>query len=131
MQKHRKKIYWALILSETSHVFCCVLPTLFSVLSLLVGAGLIGALPTFMVDFHHVIHHYELPIVVASFIILGLGWALDYYAHKVDCHHTGCHHGSCAPKKYKAHKILIIATVLFVANLAIYLVLHRGMHFFH
>lgn len=130
MHKHRKKIYWAIIASESSHVFCCVLPTVFSVLSLLVGAGLIGVLPTFIVDFHHVIHTYELPIILVSMIILGLGWVMDYWAHKIDCHHTGCAHGSCEPKKYKAHKILLIATVLFAVNLMIYLVLHRGMNFF-
>ena len=42
MEKRRKAVFWAVLLSETSHLFCCVLPSVFSVLSLLVGVGMIS-----------------------------------------------------------------------------------------
>lgn len=125
-ERVQKSLTWALVLSEASHVFCCVLPTVFSVLSLFVGMGLIATMPGIMVQVHDFIHHWEMPIIAISGLILLLGWALALYSRKVDCHdHGGCH-GTCTPKKSKAHLILIIATVLFAFNLSVYLLAHRS-----
>jgi hypothetical protein len=124
-ERVQKTLTWALVASEASHVFCCVLPTIFSVLSLFVGIGLIASMPGIMVHIHDFIHRWEMPIICVSGLILMAGWGLNYYGRKVDCHDHGCCHGACAPKKSKAHLILITATVLFAFNLSVYLLAHR------
>lgn len=127
MEHLRKPLFWTIILSETTHVFCCVLPTLFSLASLLVGAGLIAALPPGWQAFHNIMHGYELPLIVFSGAVIAFGWAADLYAKRIDCHDTGCGHPPCTSKKKQAHVMLKVATVLFVCNIIIYLVFHRGM----
>jgi hypothetical protein len=124
---HKKAILYAVILSEASHIFCCVLPTVFSVLSLLAGLGMVSALPPFMIELHEMLHAYEVVIICFSAFILALGWGLFWHAQRVDCHSTGCHHGPCAPKKNTSKIILLIATALFAVNVTVYLVFHRGM----
>ncbi|MGB4056835.1 MAG: hypothetical protein WBK77_01985 [Alphaproteobacteria bacterium] len=127
MEKYKNAIFTALIVSEASHVFCCVLPTVFSVLALLSGLGFISALPAGWATFHDAMHHYEIPMIIVSALILVGGWWLYYYSEKIDCHDTGCCHGPCAPQKSKTRVFLKIATILFVVNLLIYGVFHRGM----
>ena len=127
MEKLQSKIYWAIIASETSHVFCCVLPTLFSVVSLFAGVGLIGTMPGWLESVHAALHSWEIPIIVMSGVVLALGWALDVYGRKVDCHETGCHHGPCDTRKKRAHMILKAATLLFIVNVTVYVVFHRGL----
>lgn len=121
---------WAVLVSECSHVFCCVLPTVFSILSVLVGLGLVGAVPVWMDALHHVMHDWEVPIILFSGLVVLAGWALHLYSQKLDCHDTGCVHGGCAPKKNRNLTILKIATVLFVVNVTIYMVFHRGLETF-
>ncbi len=125
-ERVQKSLVWALILSETTHVFCCVLPTLFSVLSLIVGMGMMASMPDSMVRMHTMIHAWEVPIIIFSGVVLALGWGISWYSDRLDCHDTGCHHGACAPQKNKAHLVLVIATVLFTFNLAMYLFVHRS-----
>lgn len=127
MNQLRKPLFWTIILSETTHIFCCVLPTLFSLASLLVGAGLIATLPPGFEKFHALLHGYEVPLIIFSGVVIALGWAADHYARKVDCHDTGCCHPPCAPVKNRAHIVLKAASVLFIINLIIYFVFHRGM----
>jgi len=123
----QKSLFIALILSETSHVFCCVLPTIFSLFSLLVGMGMAATMPGFLVTWHDYIHAYEIPVIAFSGLILAFGWGITWYSDRMDCHDSGCCHGECAPKKSRAHVILMIATALFLFNLAIYVFVHRGM----
>ncbi len=125
MEKFQKKLYWAIIASETSHVFCCVLPTLFSVLSLLAGFGLVAAMPAGLISLHDTLHNWELPLITLSGTVVGIGWALQAYSRKIDCHDTGCHHGPCGPKKKTSYRILIIATALFAVNVSVYSIFHR------
>lgn len=127
MERLQKTLFWALVASETSHVFCCVLPTLFSVLSLLAGLGVVSVLPAPILEFHEMMHDWEIPVISMSGAILLFGWAIDSYARKIDCHNTGCAHGPCTPKKKRADKILKIATVLFLVNVSVYLIFHRSM----
>lgn len=124
MNKIHKGLSWAVILSETSHVFCCVLPSIFSVLSLMVSLGLVSAMPSFMTIWHEAMHRWEVPIILFSAVMLGLGWLFYTVSKKLDCHNTGCGHEPCAPKKEKSSKLLMIATVLFLINISIYLALH-------
>ncbi len=127
MQKIQKSVSLAIIAAEASHVFCCVLPTLVSIISLLSGLGLIGALPVGILAFHDLMHGYELPIIVVSGLIIALGWGLYFYSKKLDCHDTGCGHGPCEPKKKSSAKLLIVASLLFVVNVGVYTVFHRGL----
>lgn len=128
-QTLQKPLLWAVVLSETSHVFCCVFPTIFSVVSLLAGLGVVAAMPTFMISMHNTLHAWELPMIGLSGTVLALGWGAVWYGDKIDCHSTGCAHGACAPKKTKAHIVLKIATVLFLFNVLIYATLHKSTWF--
>lgn len=126
MQRIQKVMFWALLASETSHIFCCVLPTLFSVISLLAGLGLVAAMPGWLSFVHDVLHEWEVPLIVLSGSVVALGWGLNFYGRKVDCHDTGCHHGSCEPRKHTASTILKVATILFLVNVSVYTLFHRS-----
>lgn len=125
MKKLQNTISITILASEASHVFCCVLPSLFSILSLLSGLGIVGAMPLWIEALHHMLHGYEVPMIFASAFLLALGWGLHVYSEKIDCHDTGCGHGPCGPKKKVSHKILYIATILFVVNVTVYFLIHR------
>ncbi len=125
MQRFQGIINWFCLTSEISHFFCCGLPVLFSVLSLLASAGLTAAMPVGLESLHETMHIYEVPMIVISAIILFLGWTLHYIAYLMDCRTTGCAHEPCAPKKKKSGKVLIIATFLFMLNLTAYILLHH------
>jgi hypothetical protein len=126
MEKVQKSLTLAILVSETSHIFCCVLPTVFSVFSLLSGLGLVAAMPAWLQNFHDVMHRWEVPMIFASVLVLAMGWALYIYSKKVDCHDTGCGHGPCDTKKDTAGLILKIATLLLFVNITVYTVFHRG-----
>ncbi len=124
--KIQKSLTVAVIASEGMHIFCCVFPTLFSLLGLLAGFGMIAALPPFMIAFHEIMHDWEVPMIAASGFILMLAWAVVWYSNKIDCHSSGCAHGECSPRKVRAHTILKIATFLFVVNVIVYTTIHRS-----
>jgi hypothetical protein len=108
-----------------------VLPTVFSLVSLLSGIGIISTLPAGWVELHEVLHKYEIPMIGFSGLVLCLGWTLHWYTEHMMTDktesHTHCCHGPCEPKKNRVHFVLKAATVLFIANLAIYLIFHRGL----
>jgi len=132
MKKMQNVFSWVVIASEFSHVFCCVLPSLFSVFSLLVGMGVIGVMPLWMKGFHDAMHAYEIPLMAMSGLVVLLGWGLHALSRRMDCHDSGCGHGACTPKKNRSEIILKFATVLFLINVMVYLVVHRGMeHMLH
>ena len=128
-QKIQKSLMWAVILSETSHLFCCVLPTVVSLMGLLAGLGMVATLPAGVLELHDFLHEWEIPIIASSGVILALGWLAVRHSEKMDCHSTGCHHGTCAPRKNRAHLVLKIATVLFVFNVLVYVAVHRSAWF--
>lgn len=113
--------------SEISHIFCCVLPILFSLFSLMAGAGMIGALPPVFEQVHAFMHGWEVPMIITSAVIMAMGWGVYYLSKKLDCHDTGCGHGPCEPRKEKAHVILKIASLLFLINVSVYVFLHKPM----
>ena len=127
MQKIQKGVTLAIIMAEASHVFCCVLPTVVSIVSLLSGLGLVGALPAGMLQFHNFMHEWEVPVILTSGGILALGWGLYALSRRLDCHDTGCGHGPCTPKKKSSGRLLLFATALFLVNVIVYVVFHRGM----
>lgn len=126
MQKYHKSIFWAIIASEASHIFCCVLPAVFSILSLLGGLGLIVSMPGWMESLHEVMHRWEVPMIALSVLVIGLGWGLYLYGGDARCADHECSHGSCSSHKKFSKRILLAATVLLVFNLTIYFVFHRN-----
>jgi len=126
MVKMRKGILFGVIASESIHIFCCVLPTVFSVLSLLAGMGMIPTMPGFIDDLHHIIHDYEIPMIIVSAVILIVGWILYLCAQKMDCsvEGEGCCAQPCAPKKDRTKIVMIVATLLFVVNVSVYFGFH-------
>ena len=76
---------------------------------------------------HNNIHSYEGSIIVFSGSMVALGWIALFVSRKVDCHDTGCVHGDCIPQKSNNSKILIVATLLFLINMAIYFGIHRNV----
>lgn len=127
MKKMQGMFSWVVILSECSHVFCCVLPSMFSILTLLVGVGMVGAMPIWMQSVHEALHEYEVPMMIMSGAVVLIGWVLNYISTKIDCHDTGCGHGVCTPKKKRSERILMIATLLFLANITIYILVHKDV----
>lgn len=126
--KVQKTLFAAIIATEISHIFCCVLPTVFSVLSLLAGLGLVGIMPLWLEELHTHIHDWEIIIILSSGLIVATGWAVHIYASKMNCHEkSNCCHAPCDPKKKTANKVLIIATALFIMNISIYAVVHKDV----
>ena len=125
MEKIQKGIYWSVLASEITHVFCCGLPVVVSTLSLMASLGLISVLPTGIMALHNIMHAYEMPMIIASAAVLALGWALHHISERLNCvKYSDCHHEPCAPKKKKASKVLWFATVLFAVNVSVYFGLH-------
>jgi len=122
MENLRRHFGWAVLVSELGHVFCCVLPTIFTALSFAANIGLIGMAPSWMLAIHEKIHHFEVPIIGFSGVILVMGWAALCATRKVECNDEGCEHG-----KTENGNIMVIATILFVANLLIYTVIHKNI----
>jgi hypothetical protein len=134
MHKHQKKVLTAILLSEASHIFCCVLPTVFSILSLMGSFGLMVAMPGWMREVHETMHAYEVPMIGLSALVVALGWGLHYYAHhlnKMQTHDHACcdHDHGAIPKAKTTHRILIAATVLLAINVTVWQVFHRHQDF--
>ena len=127
MEKLRRHFGLAVLMSELGHVFCCVLPTIFTAFSFAANIGLIAVAPAWMMELHEDIHHYEVPIIIFSAAILLLGWGAYVLGNKLDCHHNGCGHAPCDPHKARNRLILSIATGLFIVNLGVYGVIHKNI----
>lgn len=126
MQRLQTIMSSLIVLSELTHIFCCGLPSVFSGLALLSAIG-ITIMPAGLSDLHDVLHNLEIPMLIFSGIMLALGWSLHGVSKKLDCRRDGmCQHEPCAPKKKHSGKVLKVATLLFVVNMAIYFGLHRG-----
>ena len=123
----QKNFSWAVVASELSHVFCCVIPTLVTVMTVLVNVGLLGALPVTLMNIHNILHDFEVPIIIFSAVMVVLGWGIHHIMFRVDCHDTGCVHPPCNPQKVRNSRILTFATVLLCFNLVIYFGIHRNI----
>ncbi|MCB9989676.1 MAG: hypothetical protein H6868_10160 [Rhodospirillales bacterium] len=120
MERVQAALHWMIVVSASSHIFCCVLPTVIGMAGLLTGMGFFSGLMPVYESFHEIIHTMEQPLLVFSAVMLTVGWVMQAYSWQIDCHDTGCHHGACAPKKNRAALILKIATVLFVVNTGVF-----------
>lgn len=119
---------WLALLSVGSHVFCCVLPTVLSAVAIASGIGVLATLPGWLETVHEAVHDYEWAILAFSGTMVAIGWAAHYYSIKNDCHSHGCEHGSCQPTKRRASRLLMIASALFLVNIAVYVTFHEDPH---
>lgn len=95
-----KHVGWAVLVSELSHVFCCVIPTLVTVLSAFANIGLVVVAPDgILMRIHEALHEYEIPVIVFSGVMVVVGWVAHLASRTVDCHDTGCGHPPCTPPK--------------------------------
>lgn len=124
MQRFQSITNWAAAFTQLGHIFCCGLPALFSVLSLLSGLGIMMTIPKGLETIHHTMHDYEMPLIMTAGIITVLGWVLHLISIKLDCRTTGCAHGPCGSKKNRSSKVLIFSTILFAINLVILFTVH-------
>ena len=108
---------WVVLASGLSHLFCCVLPVVFSLITLAIG---LGTAPLWIEGLHDAMHGWEKPLLIFSGVMVALGWGVHVIATKINCRDTCCEQTDCQPKKNKAHKILKIATLLFVFNVAVF-----------
>ena len=126
MQAIQKTVIRTIIITEISHIFCCVLPTIFAVFTLLTSIGAVSTIPGFITSLHEIMHDWELPILFTSFAVLVIGWGLQIYSARVNCSDTGCHHEPCDTKKVRTKTILQIATLLLCFNVFVYFTFHNG-----
>lgn len=125
MSRFNSVVSWLSVTSEVSHFFCCGLPLVFSMLSLMSSMGLIVAVPVGLTNFHEMMHDYEVPMIIIGASILVLGWVLHFISYQLDCRSSGCAHQPCGTKKKKSSKILMVATGLYVLNVTAYFLLHH------
>lgn len=105
------------VLAALSHIFCCGLPLLASIISLGASAG--GTIGVSAL--HEVLHAWELEIIIFSGAMLCLSAASLIIAHKIDCRTEGhCHHEPCKPKKNLSLNLFLLATVIFAINVSVY-----------
>ena len=128
MQRIQSFFHWAIIGTVMGHMLCCGLPTLVSILSLVSGLGLMATMPTGLLDLHDVIHDYEFTIIIFSGTMVAIGWLLHTISHRMSCVEKGCSHPPCNPQKKRSKKLLILATGLFLINLAIYYGIDHCVH---
>jgi hypothetical protein len=109
------------VLAALSHIFCCGLPLVASIVSLGASAG--GTIGVSAL--HDALHVWELEIIIFSGAMLALSAVSIYIARQIDCHTEGhCHHEPCKPKKNLSLNLFLLATVIFAINVSVY-VLHE------
>lgn len=128
-EKLQHRIAWTVILAESSHVFCCVLPTIVTLISLLSSVGLIAQVPVVILDIHEALHAYEIPIIAFSGGMMVLGWILYAISRYIECAVPHCepHETVCTPQKSNAHIILTVASIIFLINITVYFTVHVHM----
>jgi hypothetical protein len=124
--KDREHIVHVVTLATVlGHLFCCGLPMGSALLGVFAGVGVLSPV---IPALHEVLHDFEVPLLVFSGAMVGLGWALQHHGSHVDCHDSGCHHAPCGTRKKQASKLLLLATGLFVVNLVLVLDLLELLH---
>lgn len=116
MERIQKISNWFVIVSACSHFFCCVLPTISS----LIGLGAALGYSTASLSYFNWFHANEEKVMIFSAIALFIGAVSQFISWRIDCHNTGCEHGSCEPKKNYAFKVFIFALILFCINLIVH-----------
>ena len=125
---------WTAVSGGLVHIFCCGLPALFSILSLLGAFGLSALIPHGVEAFHEAIHDYELYIWMVSLLMLAIGWAAHAYSLHMNCHEEvpECgDHKPCDVSHRNARIILVLASVLFASSSVMLFMEHFHIHHHH
>lgn len=126
-RRTRDWVHMMALASVLGHVFCCGLPIILGIVSLLAGAGVLSPQIPGLDNFHNIIHSHELALLGFSLAMLVAGWGLQLHAARVDCHETGCQHPPCDSKKHNASSLLWVATAVFAFNVCFMVFLpHKG-----
>jgi hypothetical protein len=126
--KLQRGLLWTVILAESTHIFCCVLPTVITLLALLASFGAVAQMPVFILDLHEALHAYEIPVMIFSGVTLVAGWVVYAVARRIECRKDHCEpheNQTCAPLKDHTRTVLIVATFLLAINMTVYWSLHR------
>lgn len=126
--KLQRPLLWTVLLAESTHIFCCVLPTVITVLAVLASFGTVAQMPVFLLDIHELLHEYEVPVILFSGSVLLVGWGIYALSRQIECQKSHCepHETICAPAKDHTRWVLVAATILFMINITVYVTLHRG-----
>ena len=109
--------HFMVVLTGLSHIFCCGLPVLVSVLGVSSALGVVGV-TTVWEDY---LHEWETEILVFSGIMLLVGIFLQFISYKLDCiENAGCQHEPCQPKKKTWFYILLAAVVVYLINVSVF-----------
>ncbi len=106
-------------LSQYLCIFCCVVPAVAGLASLLTMIGFDGESSHFLGDVARIFHPWRGIILGSSLALISLSWGLWYYNHRQSLSPCGCT-GKGAKKPY----FLIAATVILAFNLAGYQWIH-------
>jgi hypothetical protein len=122
-------VHAGILLSVLPHIFCCGLPTAFTLTSLFAGFGVMVIRADQMEALHHVLHVWEMPLLAFSLVMTAIGWAMHLSANKAACSQPCCGDHGCSstvatePVK-RSCTILIITTALVAINTAVLLFGH-------
>ena len=117
-----------MVLTSSSHIFCCVLPTAIGVINVFANLGIASIWVPQFNAWHEMMHAHEMQILMFSGVMLGIAALVDMVSIQIDCHSTGCTHGCCEPVKDRATLILLVASVLFAFNTATYYFGHKAAY---
>lgn len=115
---------WVALVSVFGHIFCCGLPLVLGVVSLLTGFGMFSVSFPFLDSIHAGFDGVRVPMMGFSAMVLAVGWGAQVYATRIDCHNTGCVHEPCGSKKRKTTRLLWLATIIFAFNMLAFTVVH-------
>ena len=128
MQKLQTTIFYSILASEAGHVFCCVIPTVLSLLALAASYGIIITVPGFVFSIHKYMHEWEQLVIILSGLLLVFGWALFMLNKRIESRHDCCSKSKCETKTNKAQIVMVIASALFIVNVTAYTFLHGSMN---
>jgi len=85
MQNLNRYVSITAVASEITHLFCCGLPMLFSILSFFSSLGLMASMPTPLEYIHEALHGFEIPLITISATLIIAGWALYFVSKRINC----------------------------------------------
>ncbi|MCF6293744.1 MAG: hypothetical protein L3J04_10155 [Robiginitomaculum sp.] len=110
-----------LLTTLIGHLLCCGLPVAVNLMALLAGLGALSAITPWVGELHDTLHQFELIMLLVSGAALVFGFWVHIRQNRIDCSKENCDHKPCATQKRQSRIILIIASALFLLNLANYI----------
>ena len=110
--------------SAFSHLFCCFLPGVLSILTLIASSG---AAAVTLEDFG-IPEAWHDDIIKFSATVLIISGIMNFISWRIDCREDGnCTHEPCETKKNTYLKLYLFSVVFFFINVSI----HYGFHVDH